>query len=127
MAIDVVTLALAKKYTKESLEGAGALKGEDGKSAYQLAVENGFKGSEKEWLSSLAPHIGENGNWFAGEKDTGIAATKISSTQDSQEIIFDENNKTISSVINGVPTVIANYSNITPIKESSINKLFQEE
>ena len=127
MAIDVVTLALAKKYTKESLDGAGALKGEDGKSAYQLAVENGFKGSEKEWLSSLAPHIGENGNWFAGEKDTGIAATKISSTQDSQEIIFDENNKTISSVINGVPTVIANYSNITPIKESSINKLFQEE
>lgn len=127
MGIDVVTLALAKKYTKESLEGAGALKGEDGKSAYQLAVENGFKGSEKEWLSSLAPHIGENGNWFAGEKDTGIAATKISSTQDSQEIIFDENNKTISSVINGVPTVIANYSNITPIKESSINKLFQEE
>ena len=127
MGIDVVTLALAKKYTKESLEGAGALKGEDGKSAYQLAVENGFKGSEKEWLSSLTPHIGENGNWFAGEKDTGISATKISSTQDSQEIIFDENNKTISSVINGVPTVIANYSNITPIKESSINKLFQEE
>ena len=127
MAIDVITLALAKKYTKESLDGAGALKGEDGKSAYQLAVENGFKGSEKEWLSSLAPHIGENGNWFAGEKDTGIAATKISSTQDSQEIIFDENNKTISSVINGVPTVIANYSNITPIEESSIKKLYQEE
>lgn len=30
MAIDVVTLALAKKYTKESLEGAGALKGDKG-------------------------------------------------------------------------------------------------
>ena len=66
MGIDVVTLALAKKYTKESLAGAGALKGEkgdpftyndftpeqllalkgengiDGKSAYQLAVEKGF-------------------------------------------------------------------------------------
>ena len=28
MAIDVITLALAKKYTKESLAGAGALKGE---------------------------------------------------------------------------------------------------
>ena len=30
MAIDVITLALAKKYTRESLEGAGALKGEKG-------------------------------------------------------------------------------------------------
>ena len=30
MGIDVVTLALAKKYTKESLAGAGALKGEKG-------------------------------------------------------------------------------------------------
>ena len=68
MGIDVVTLALAKKYTKESLAGAGALKGDkgdpftyndftpeqllalkgengiDGKSAYQLAVEQGFIG-----------------------------------------------------------------------------------
>ena len=30
--------------------GAGAL---IGKSAYQIAVENGFKGSEKDWLLSL--------------------------------------------------------------------------
>ena len=30
MGIDVITLALAKKYTKESLAGAGALKGEKG-------------------------------------------------------------------------------------------------
>ena len=82
MGIDVVTLALAKKYTKESLEGAGALKGEkgdpftyndftpeqllalkgengiDGKSAYQIAVDKGFAGTEAEWISSLK---GENG------------------------------------------------------------------
>lgn len=30
MAVDVVTLALANKYTEESLLGAGALKGEPG-------------------------------------------------------------------------------------------------
>ena len=77
MAIDVVTLALAKKYTRESLEGAGALKGEkgdpftyddftpeqllalkgkdgiNGKSAYQLAVDGGFTGTEAEWIVSL--------------------------------------------------------------------------
>lgn len=47
-----------------------------GKSAYVLAVQNGFKGSEEEWLASLkgdpgiTPHIGENGNWWVGDVDT---------------------------------------------------------
>ena len=85
MAIDVVTLALAKKYTRESLEGAGALKGEkgdpftyndftpeqllalkgedgiDGKSAYQLAVDGGFVGTETEWIASLKGETGPIG------------------------------------------------------------------
>ena len=85
MGIDVVTLALVKKYTKESLEGAGALKGEkgdpftyndftpeqllalkgengiDGKSAYQLAVNNGFVGTEAEWITSLKGETGPIG------------------------------------------------------------------
>jgi hypothetical protein len=42
---------LAKKYVEESLAGAGALKG---KSAYELAVEMGFEGTEQQWLDSLA-------------------------------------------------------------------------
>ena len=85
MGIDVVTLALAKKYTKESLAGAGALKGEkgdpftyndftpeqllalkgengiDGKSAYQIAVEKGFVGTEAEWIASLKGETGPIG------------------------------------------------------------------
>lgn len=85
MGIDVVTLALAKKYTKESLAGAGALKGEkgdpftyddftpdqllalkgengiDGKSAYQLAVEKGFTGTVDEWIVSLKGETGPIG------------------------------------------------------------------
>lgn len=61
-----------------------------GYSAYEIAVLNGFEGSEEEWLSSLegkpgkdgtdgepgangiTPHIGNNGNWFIGETDTGM-------------------------------------------------------
>ena len=85
MGIDVVTLALAKKYTKESLAGAGALKGDkgdpftyndftpeqllalkgengiDGKSAYQLAVDQGFVGTEAEWIASLKGETGPIG------------------------------------------------------------------
>lgn len=51
--IDLVTLALAKNYTEAAIAGAGEIKGEDGKSAYQIAVENGFEGTEVEWLESL--------------------------------------------------------------------------
>ena len=130
--MDIITYALCKKQISDALMGAGAL---IGKSAYQIAVENGFKGSEKDWLLSLkgeqgyTPYIGENGNWFINGEDTNISASggvKISSKKDSQEILIDEENKTISSIINGVSTIVANYSDITPIKESSIKELFQE-
>lgn len=57
-----------------------------GMSAYALAVKNGFEGSEEEWLSSLKgdpPHIGENGNWWTGNIDTGVKAlTFTCSTED---------------------------------------------
>ncbi len=42
--------ALSRKYTEESLKGAGALAG---KTAYEVAVDNGYTGTEQEWLESL--------------------------------------------------------------------------
>lgn len=54
-------LAASKKYTEESLEGAGALKGDPGKSAYEVAVENGYSGTETEWLASLVGPQGQRG------------------------------------------------------------------
>ena len=89
--MDLITYALAKKYIKASLAGAGALKGDpgkDGKSAYEIAVENGYSGSEQEWISGLAgtpgetPYIGANGNWFIGAVDTGVKAGAVTSYND---------------------------------------------
>ena len=34
--------------------------GEDGKSAYEIAVENGFEGTEVEWLESLKGQDGQD-------------------------------------------------------------------
>lgn len=62
--MDLVTLALAKKYTKDSLKGAGALKGETGKSAYEIAVSKGFVGTEQEWVASLKGNPGDKGDPF---------------------------------------------------------------
>lgn len=73
--MDITSLLLSKKYVEDSLAGAGAVKG---KSAYEVAQANGFTGSEQDWLASLngvTPHIGENGNWFIGETDTGVIAS----------------------------------------------------
>ena len=50
--------ALSKKYTAETVEGAGAIKG---KSAYQIAVDNGFIGTEQQWLDSLQGEPGPQG------------------------------------------------------------------
>ena len=50
----------------EILEAGGAggtgRPGEDGKSAYEIAVDNGFDGTEAEWLESLKGEKGEDGS-----------------------------------------------------------------
>ena len=68
--MDIITLLLARGYTDSVVNGEG-LKGE---SAYEIAVSNGFVGTEEEWLASLSPSINENGNWEIGGVDTGVAA-----------------------------------------------------
>lgn len=55
----------------------------DGESAYDIAQKHGFEGTEQEWVESLngedgvdgqTPYIGENGNWWIGDTDTGTKA-----------------------------------------------------
>lgn len=78
--MDLITYALAKKYVEASLKGAGALKGDTGESAYEIAVKYGYSGTEEEWLDSLigksgtTPYIGENLHWYIDGVDTGVAA-----------------------------------------------------
>lgn len=78
--MDLVTYALAKKYVDATLNGMGALQGQPGESAYDIAVKYGYKGTEQEWLKSLigapgqTPYIGENLHWFINGVDTGVAA-----------------------------------------------------
>ncbi|MCL2630786.1 MAG: hypothetical protein FWD49_04610 [Firmicutes bacterium] len=60
-----------------------AFKGDNGLSAYQIAVAKGYSGTETQWLLTLvgakgndgiSPHIGNNGNWYIGTTDTGVKA-----------------------------------------------------
>ena len=68
----VITIVDADGETSATLHnGANGEKGTDGKSAYQIAVEQGYQGSESDWLSSLKGEKGDAGE--RGEKgDTGL-------------------------------------------------------
>ena len=68
----VITIVDADGETSATLHnGANGEKGTDGKSAYQIAVEQGYQGSESDWLSSLKGGKGDTGE--RGEKgDTGL-------------------------------------------------------
>lgn len=73
--MDVISYILSKKYVDDSLAGAGALAG---KSAYEIAQENGFSGTPAEWLASLkgdTPEIGPAGTWVISGIDTGVIAS----------------------------------------------------
>ena len=59
----VITIVDADGETSATLHnGANGEKGTDGKSAYLIAVEQGYQGSESDWLSSLKGDKGEKGN-----------------------------------------------------------------
>lgn len=65
-------------------DGINGTNGDDGKSAYQIAINNGFEGTEQEWIESLKGQNGNNGvsptidpetkHWIIGEVDTGVLA-----------------------------------------------------
>ena len=56
-----VTVDLSDYYTKAEVDAKIPEIGADGKSAYEIAVENGFVGTETEWLASLKGAPGKDG------------------------------------------------------------------
>ena len=80
----------AKDYIKNKPTITNGQDGADGKSAYEVAVENGYSGTVQEWLASLHGQDGTNGtngtngvtphidstskHWMIGTTDTGVVA-----------------------------------------------------
>lgn len=102
--------------TKLSTIGGGGGSGTAGKSAYEIAVDNGFVGTETEWLESLkgkqgdkgdngtTPHIDESTkHWFIGDTDTGILAqgTNGKDGKSISTITKDDDNNIIVTFTDG--------------------------
>ena len=79
----------------------GLVKGANGKSAYEIAKEKGYDGSEVEWLNSLK---GEDGRsildvqWKSSTKGNESA---IAGAKDTYQISYSDNTKTTFTVTNG--------------------------
>ncbi len=109
--------SLQEKLDNGELGGGGT--GTAGKSAYEIAVDNGFVGTETEWLESLKGEQGDKGdngttphidsitkNWFIGDVDTGILAqgTNGKDGKDGKSISTitkDDNNNIIVTFTDG--------------------------
>lgn len=95
--MDIITYILSKRYIDDSLAGAGAIQG---KSAYEIACDNGFTGTPTEWLESLkgdTPQISAQGTWVIGDIDTGIIASPSLAGYATEEFV--------KSMIDEIPEV----------------------
>lgn len=70
-------------------------RGPEGKSAYQVAVDNGFEGTEEEWLESLKGEDGKTPGWddFSAEDKAAIIAEADAALQpalDSKQNVIQD-------------------------------------
>jgi hypothetical protein len=129
--MDVVSYILAKKYVDDALAGAGSLVG---KSAYEVAVSNGFKGTEAEWLESLvgdSPHIGSNGTWWIGLNDTGVVASPDLAGYATEQFVKDElkniTDTTVKDIVDEVMNEYAKKSDVEDMINSEDRILTEQE
>ena len=101
--------------------------GADGKSAYEIAVLNGYQKSEQEWLASLkgidglTPYIGDDGNWWIGDTDTGVKAAGTDGQDGKTPYVGDNNNWWIDGEDTGYSAVGTDGNGIASINKTSSN------
>lgn len=87
--------------TKGTVKGAlQAIYGKNGKSAYEIAVKNGFEGTETEWLESL---VGKSGVYIgSGEMPEGYS---VQIDPEGEALTIEQLIETVASQINKISTV----------------------
>lgn len=80
---------------KDGINGEDGTNGKDGLSAYEIAVQNGFIGTESEWLSSLKGKDGVDGN---SPEVSSFATTEYVDARLSEILVILENLPTASTV-----------------------------
>lgn len=99
--------------------------GKDGKSAYELALDNGFQGSVDDWLLSLVGKSGKDGFDGIGIKEIGMLSSN--GNTDTYSIVFTDNSTQTFDIVNGIDgqdgvgiTKIEKTSSIGPIDNYTV-------
>lgn len=105
------TEATTDGITAQALE---ALRGERGLSAYELAVQNGFKGTLQEWLASLVPVVPTPAPAPAGDVVSLEEFNKLKDTVRSLSVqqMPEDKLKAVLSVINNMFFYVGAYCSI---------------
>lgn len=95
--------------------GTKGEKGDDGKSAYELAVEEGYSGTLEEWLNSLTGEDGEPGVGISGVSYTmdaqgNTVVTFTMSDGTTQQITVNKGNDGQGSSVNVVDNLTSDSS-----------------
>ncbi len=103
------------------LRGVLGFKGERGYSAYEIAVKNGFKGTEEQWLATL------------GTSNTFIKDKKVYTTTSIGETVFnlpnsyiDENHSWVDVCVNGLMIDSDNYTVNTTDKTVTLTNALEK-
>lgn len=72
--MDLITYLLARKYVDQKITAEG---GVAGKSAYEIAVQNGFKGTEVEWLESLKGEVPDLSLFYSEQNLISLTSEEI--------------------------------------------------
>ena len=89
-----------KALLPQPIKGADGAPGERGESAYQVAVRNGFNGSEKEWLESLNGRDGVDGEDGA----PGCNGEKGADGIDGSSVTLEDVRPLIEAEVKKIPT-----------------------
>ena len=113
---------------KNGTNGLNGTNGQDGKSAYEIAVEQGFVGTEQEWLESLkgqdgivmdAPSDGRlygrmNANWVEATVTVDNILSATSENPVQNKVITEElNKKAVQTTVDESLALKANSADVT--------------
>ncbi len=101
-------LAVDNGYIGTLTEWLDSLKGEDGKSAYQIAVDLGFEGSEEEWLETLGSD--DERDVIETEEEENEGEVPEEENEEADDSIFgDDGEDYVEDEVNGTYEDLEDY------------------
>lgn len=119
-----VTTQIKEAYDKGELKGD---KGAEGKSAYQVALDNGYEGTEQQWLDSLKYQHSEEFTQLANEVRSNAEKAENSKNLASQSAAQAEQSKQATQTLkNEVDTKVSQFNDNVESQNQVLDSKLQQ-